>query len=178
MHSSADVGRMYPPFDRGGLGTFTGELVEGAQVGFCGCHQRIGVGSLRSKRATTFGKPDRHFSLGVCATRYGMHLVELQRRLMRHERPNRSEDRVHRTVASRLRGDVLTIDIECQGRGLRTHRAGDHRQRQHLDPIVSVRDFLVDQRFDVFVVDLLLAVSLCFEADESILELIAREFVT
>ena len=77
---------------------------------------------------------------------------------MRHERTNRSEDGVHRTVAGRLRGDVLTIDVECQGRSLRTHRAGDYRERQHLDAIVGVRDFLVDQRFDIFVIDLLLAV--------------------
>ena len=40
-----------------------------------------------------------------------------------------------------------------------------------------MRDFLVDQRFDVFVIDLLLAVGQRLEADEGILKLIAGELV-
>ena len=60
---------------------------------------------------------------------------------------------------------------------LRAHGAGDHRQRQHLDAVVRVRDLLVDQRLDVLVVDLLLAVGQRLEAHEGIFELVAGELV-
>src|SRR5512143_3113415 len=106
-----------------------------------------------------------------------MHLVKFKRGLMRYKRADCLEDRVYGTVAGRLCGDVLAINVERERRGLRAHGAGDHRQRQHLDAVVSVGNLLVDQRLDVLVINLLLAVSQSLEADEGILELIAGKLV-
>src|SRR6478752_2718098 len=177
LYVSADIGRMDSALDRGRFAMLADQLVQRTEIGLRGGNQCVEIGTLGGKRSTVFRKSDRHLRLRIGAACHGMHLVELERRLMRHERPDRPEDGVHRTVAGRLGGDVLAIDVERQRRGLWTHRAGDHRERQHLDAVVGVSDFLIDQRFDILVVDLLLAVSQRLEADESIFELIAGEFV-
>ena len=106
-----------------------------------------------------------------------MHLVELERGLVRHQRADRLEDRVHRTVAGRLRGDVLALDVEGERGRLRAHGAGDHGQRQHLDAVVRVRDLLVHQRLDILVVDLLLLVGQRLEAHEGVLELVVGQLI-
>ena len=60
---------------------------------------------------------------------------------------------------------------------LRAVGAGDHRQRDHLDAVVRGGDLLVDQRLDVLVVDVLLAVGQRLEAHEGVLQLVVAELV-
>ena len=67
------------------------------------------------------------------------------------------------------------VDVERERRRLRTHGAGDHGQRQHLDAVVGVRDLLVHQRLDVLVVDLLFLVGQRLEAHEGVFELIVGQ---
>jgi hypothetical protein len=45
-----------------------------------------------------------------------MHLIELQRRLMRHDIADRVEGRIHRAIAGRLAGVMLAIHIHGQDR--------------------------------------------------------------
>ena len=87
------------------------------------------------------------------------------------------EDRVDRAVAGRLHGLVLAVDVERDGRRLRAHRAGDDGQRQHADAVVRGGDLLVDQRLDVLVVDVLLAVGERLEAVEGVLDRVVAELV-
>ena len=117
-------------------------------------------------------QPHRHFRLRVGAFGYRMHLIKLKLRLVRHQR------RIALKIAST---GPLPVDcvVTCSPSmssvsvaDLRAHGAGDHRQRQHLDAVVRVRDFLVDQRLDVLVVDLLLLVGQRLEAHEGIFKLV------
>ena len=71
----------------------------------------------------------------------------------------------------------LAVDVELHGGALRPARAGDHRQRDELDAVLRGRDLLVDQRLDVLVVDVLLAVGQRLEAHEGVFELVGGELV-
>ena len=73
--------------------------------------------------------------------------------------------------------DLLAVDVELHGGALRPARAGDHRERDQLDAVLRVRDLLVDQRLDVLVVDVLLAVGQRLEAHEGVLELVLLQVI-
>ena len=80
-------------------------------------------------------------------------------------------------LPSCLLGHVLAVDVELHGGALRAPRAGDDGQRDQPDAVVRRGDLLVDQRLDVLVVDVLLAVGELLEADEGVLELVVAELV-
>ena len=85
------------------------------------------------------------------------------------------EGRVDRAVAVAFLDRRLAVDVELHGGALRPAGAGDHRQRDELDAVLRGRDLLVDQRLDVLVVDVLLAVGERLEAHEGVFELVAGE---
>ena len=72
---------------------------------------------------------------------------------------------------------TLPVDVEPHGGALGPAGAGDHGQRDEPDAVVRGRDALVDERLDVLVVDVLLAVGEVLEAHEGVLELVVREAV-
>ena len=123
-----------------------GEFVERAEIGLGRRHQGIGIGALGGEGAALLRQPHRHFGLRIGALGHRMHLVEFELGLVRHQRMNRVEDRVDRTVAGRLRGDVLALDVEGERGRLRAHGAGDHGQGNDLDAVVGGGDLLVHQR--------------------------------
>src|SRR5262249_8524656 len=61
------------------------ELVESAEIGVGGGHERIRIGPLRGHGLPVLRQPNRNFGLRVGAFGYRMHLVKLQGRVMRHE---------------------------------------------------------------------------------------------
>jgi hypothetical protein len=56
-------------------------------------------------------------------------------------------------------------------------RAGDHGQRSELDAIMRSGDLLVDQRLDVLVVNILLAIGERLHAHEGVFELVGPEAI-
>src|SRR6185436_16447381 len=62
------------------------DLVERAEIGFGGRHQRIRIGALRRHRAAFMGEPHRNFGLRVGAFGHGMDLIQLQLGLVRYQR--------------------------------------------------------------------------------------------
>src|SRR6476620_5319799 len=107
-----------------------------------------------------------------------MHLIKLEHGLVGDERLDRIEGRVPRPVTGRLHGVMAAFHVERRGRGLRPHGAGNHGEADQLHAILGVRDLLVDQRLDVLVVDVLLAIGERLEANEGVLELVARQVIS
>src|ERR1700730_796142 len=101
------------------------ELVEGAQIGLGGGHERIRIGPFRSHRLAVFGQANRHFGLRVGAFGYRMHLVEFQHRVMRHQSLDAVEGRVHRPVTLACLDPDPAVDVELHGGALRPVGAGD-----------------------------------------------------
>ena len=101
-----------------------------------------------------------------------MYLIELEHDVVRHDCLHAIEHCIDRTVAFALLEHLLAIDVELHGGALRATRAGDHRERDQLDAVLRMRDLFVDQRLDVLVVDVLLAVGQRLEAHEGVLELV------
>ena len=122
-------------------------------------------------------EPHGDLGLGVGAFGHRMHLVELQLRLVRHQRLDAVEHRVDRAVALGLLDLRLSLDVELHGGTLRAMGTRDHRQRTQLDPVMRRRQLLVDQRLDVLVVDVLLAVGQRLHPREGILQLVGAELV-
>src|SRR6478609_5744905 len=120
---------MDAPFNGCRLRAFARELVERTDVRLGRRNQRVWIGPLRSERTTVLREADRYFRLRVSATGDGMHLVKLKRCLVRYQCAYCLEDRVDRAIAGRLRGDMLTVDVERERGGLRAHGAGDDCQR-------------------------------------------------
>src|SRR6476646_861779 len=108
----ADVGRMNAPLNRRGLVALAGQLVERAEVGLGGRYQGVRIGPFGGERTSAFRKPNRYFRLRIGAAGYRVHLIKFKRRIVWHQRTYRLEDRVHRSVAGRLRGDVLAVDVK------------------------------------------------------------------
>ena len=123
------------------------------------------------------GKPHRHLGLRIGAFGDGVDLVELQLRLMRHQRLDAVEDRVDRAVAFGFLDLDHAVDVELHGGALRPMGAGDHGQRGQLDAVMRIGDFLIDQRLDVLVVDVLLAVGERLHPHESVFQLVGAELV-
>ena len=153
------------------------QLVERGEIGLGRGDQRVGIGALGGHRAAVLRQPHRDFRLRVGAFGHGVHLIKLQHRLVRHHRLDAVEDGVDRAVALALLDQRLAVDVELHGGALRPVGAGDDRERDQLDVILGGRDLLVDQRLDVLVVDVLLAVGQRLEAHEGVFELIAGELV-
>ena len=97
---------------------------------------------------------------------------------MRHQRLDRVEDRIDRAVAGRTASvtcspSMSSVSVAVCGPCVPAITVSD----THLDAVLRVRDLLVDQRLDVLVVDLLLAVGERLEAHEGVFELVAGELV-
>ena len=82
---------------------------------------------------------------------------------------------VDRAVAGRLPGLVPAVDVERDDRLLRTAGAGDDGERDQLDQLAGGGDLVLDQRLDVLVEDVLLAVGEILEAAEGVLEGVVAE---
>ena len=67
------------------------------------------------------------------------------------------------------------VDHELQFGRLRPLGAGDHLQRDEFDPLVAALDLVVDQRDDVLVEDVLLAVGEILEAAERVVDGVVAE---
>src|SRR6516225_9233779 len=106
-----------------------------------------------------------------------MHLEKFECRFVWHERLDAIEHGVDRPVAFAFFDGRATVDVKLHGGALWPSRASYDRQREELDAILRRRNFLVDQRLDVLVIDMLLAVGEGLEANKRVFELIAREFV-
>ncbi len=87
-----------------------------------------------------------------------MHLIEFKHGAMRHERLDRIEDGVDRSVAGRLMGGVNAVDIESQRRRLRALGAGEDSEVDELDALMRVYDLVVDEGDQILVIDDLLSV--------------------
>src|SRR3974390_84101 len=124
-YTSAGLGRMDTLLDRRHLVALAHQLVKRAEVGFGRSDKRVGIGTPGGEGAAALREPDRNLRLGVGTPGHRVYLIELKRRIVRDQRAYRLEDRVHRTVAGRLRGDMLSVDVERERRGLRAHSAGD-----------------------------------------------------
>ncbi len=96
---------------------------------------------------------------------------------MRHERLDCIEGRIDRTVAGRLMSLLHTIDVKRQGRRLRPVRARDYCERDKLDPVVSMRDLVIDNSCEILIVNNLLAIGDLLEADEGIFQGILAKLV-
>ncbi len=135
------------------------------------------VGATPGHHAPVLRQTHGHLRLRVGALGDRVHLIELELGRMRHQHLDGREDRIHRAVAGGVHGVLRPVHVERQRRRLRSGRAGDHLQRHHPHAVVRVRDLLVDERLDVLVVDMLLAVGERLEAIEGILERVLAEFV-
>src|SRR6266436_9353908 len=117
------------------------DLVERPEIGLGRGHQRVRIGSFRRHRAALMGEPNRNFGLRIGTLGDGMDLIQLQLGLVRHQRLDAVEHRVHRAVAFGFLDFHLAFDVELHGGALRPMGAGDHRQRNQLDPVMRGRDF-------------------------------------
>ena len=97
-------------------------------------------------------------------------------RVVRQQQLDGVEGCIDRPVAGRsARFAALAVDVERQRRRLRTHVAGDTVSDDDLHAVVHVRDALIDERLDVLVVDVLLAVGERLEAHEGVLHGVVAE---
>ena len=106
-----------------------------------------------------------------------MHLVEVEPRVVRHDRLDRIEDRIDHAVAGgrvRRRG---ALDIHLDSRRMRALRAGRDGERDEPVAVVGMHQLVVDQRGDVLVVDRALAVGEILEAAERVVQRVVAELV-
>ncbi len=155
------------------------QLVERADVGLGGGHHRVGVGGTRGHQLALglVLQPHRHLGLGVRAFGHGVHLVEGELRLVRDQLHDGVEGGINRPVARRLHGLLGAGHIEGERCRLRADRTGDHREGEHLDAVLLRGDLLVDEGFEILVVDVLLAVGKRLEAVEGVFQRILAELV-
>ena len=107
-----------------------------------------------------------------------MDLIELQPRLVRKEHLDRVERRIDRAVAGGVDVAFHPVDREREVRLLRALGAADDTQPAHLDEVVLGRRRIVrDQRHEVVVIDLLLAVGERLEAHEHVVELVVGQII-
>ena len=123
-------------------------------------------------------QPHRDFCLGIGATGDRMHVVKRQLRLMGHDRPDRIEKRINGPVTGILAGFMAAIDVEGDRRLLGSACSRNHRQRDHLDPVVCCRHLIVDQCLDILVEHVLFLVGQILEPAEGVGEGIIAQFVT
>ena len=72
---------------------------------------------------------------------------------------------------------VNAVDVERQGRRLRTFGAGEDGEVDELDALMRMNDLVIDQRDQILVVDDLLAVGEVLEADERVVQCVFPEFI-
>src|SRR5689334_5058953 len=96
------------------------QLVERAEIGFRRGNQRIRIGALRGHGTAVLGETHRHFGLRIGSLGDSVHLVELERRLVRHQRLDAVEHRIDRAIAVTLLDHRLAFDVELHGGALRS----------------------------------------------------------
>ena len=140
-------------------------------------HNRIGIGRLPGHDTPGFFHPHADRGLCVCALGHRMHLIKLQTCVMREQVFDRVKGRIDRPVAFGLGRLFNAINRHGQRRLLRPFGAADHAQVLDLQAIAFTVNPDIDQRNQIFVIDLFLAIGQFLEAHEHIVKLIIGQII-
>ena len=90
---------------------------------------------------------------------------------------HRIEAGIDRPVAAGLHRLVFAIHIQCHRGKLRPLRARNDGQRDQLDPVLRIVDFIINQGLEILVIDMFFPVCQILEAAERIFQGVFTQFI-
>ena len=106
-----------------------------------------------------------------------MNLIKLQFGLVRHNGMHRIETGIHGAIAAGLHGLMLAVHIQGHSCELRSLRACHNCQRHQLDTVLRIVDFIIDQGFEILIINMLFTVGQILETAERIFQSVFAQFI-